>query len=578
METIWELSKVNEQDVDDIVRQYGVHPVIGRLLAARGITADKELYRFFNGSFMDISSPFAIDGMKKAATMLAEAVANKQRILVFGDYDVDGTTATVIMLQLLRSLNADVDFFIPHRLDDGYGLSVDCAARLLQEKQPHLVVTVDCGITAFDAIAYFKSHGVNVVLTDHHLPVGELPRADVIVNPKLYPGIESENSCGAVVAFKLALAVAQIISGSDKVLPHLRQVMTGVIPLAALATIADVMPLCGENRLIVSKGLSMLRSSSQLQPGIRALLKNVGLENSPVSSTDIGFKIAPRINAAGRLADAGMVVKLLCAESDAVADSLVAELEDLNNYRRQLCEQVEGQVDQIIAATFNLDTCSALVVAGSDWHKGVIGVVAARATERYNRPVIIFTQDEDGVLCGSGRAVNDLDIKATLDSCADLLVRYGGHKGAAGLALKEEDLAEFTRRFQVAVSDGMTSQSLKRVISIDTEVEHDCLDMALAESMGQLEPFGEGNRKPMLLANGLSVANVRTVGAGDRHLKVRFATEYGTLIDAVGFSLGERFEEVKEARTIDVVFFPAINEWRGRRTLDLQIEDLRVVE
>lgn len=577
METVWKMPNVDSGMVQTIINRYNVHPVVARVLVSRGLTDDKLLYQFFCGEFKDISSPFIIKNMKAAADLVAEAVKSGKKIVVFGDYDVDGTTATVIMLHLLKAMNANVDFFIPNRLSDGYGLSVESASHVMETLKPDLVVSVDCGITSFEAVTYFRRRDVTVVITDHHLPVGgRLPEADVLVNPKLEEGSASEFLCGAAVAFKLGWAVAQIISNSNRVLPHLRKAIVDIIPLVALATVADVMPLIGENRLIVTRGLKMLSESAKLSPGLRALLQALQLDNGLVHSSDIGFKIAPRINAAGRIADAKMVVDLLRAESDYDAQSLVKELDELNSYRRQLCEQVEQEVDFLIAQEEGLETLPAIIVYGKDWHKGVIGVVAARATERYNRSVIIFTNDYEDVLCGSGRAVNGMDIKSILDQCSELLVRYGGHKGAAGMGVTISNLPQFKKRFYEIAVQKSCEQKVTKVIQVDAEVEHDFLDMSLATAIESLEPFGEGNRKPLLLAKGLSIVDARTVGHDNRHLKVRFVTEYGTMVDSVGFGLGERIEDLDNSITHDVIFFPSINEWRGRRTIDLQIEDFKV--
>ena len=576
MKTVWKYPDVNQSQVSNIINRYNVHPVVANLLSTRGLTDDKLLHQFFYGEFKDISSPFVIKNMTGAATLVADAVKNNKKIVVFGDYDVDGTTATVIMLHLLKAMDANVDFFIPNRLSDGYGLSVESASHVIETYSPELVITVDCGITSFDAISHFRENGVNIVVTDHHLPVGgKLPDASFLINPKLDVGSTNEFLCGAAVAFKLGWGVAQIISNSNKVLPHLRQAIVEIIPLVALATVADVMPLIGENRLIVTRGLKMLADTDKLSPGLKALLQVLQLDKGVIHSSDIGFKIAPRINAAGRIADAKMVVDLLCAESDRTAHELVKELDDLNSYRRQLCEEVEREVDEQIAKEENLSTQPVIIAYGPNWHKGVIGVVAARATERYNRSVIIFTNDYEDVLCGSGRAVNGLDLKAILDDCSDMLVRYGGHKGAAGMGVKLENLAAFKKRFYEIAEKKSSDEEVTKVVKIDAEVEHNHLDMELAESIEGLEPFGEGNRKPMLLAKGLSVVNARTVGHDGRHLKIRFATEFGTIVDSVGFSLGERIEEVNNCHTLDVVFFPSVNEWRGRRTIDLQIEDFK---
>ncbi|MGL4854547.1 MAG: single-stranded-DNA-specific exonuclease RecJ, partial [Lentisphaeria bacterium] len=490
-----------------------------RLLSARGFDSLDAVDRFFHGSFVDMSSPFLIDGMKQAAILIANMVENNRKILIFGDYDVDGATATSIVYQILKSANANVHYFIPHRLDDGYGLSVENISKLYNDQFYDLVITVDCGITSFEAIDMIHKFGAKVIVTDHHLFVDHLPTPDVLVNPKLEPGTVYEDLCGAAVAFKLAWAVAQIISKTERVLPKFKDILTKCIPLAAIATVADVMPLKGENRLLVTKGLSMmLNNRSSLLPGLRQLITACHIDEGSMSSNDISFRLAPRLNAAGRMADANIVVDLLCSESDQQAIELARKLEQLNQERRILCEQVCDDVERCLLADPQFDQRHVFVAADKNWHKGVIGVVAARMAERYHRPVIIFSMDENDNWCGSARTSGDVDVKAALDDCSNLLIRYGGHRGAAGLAVKQENFHAFISKIEQAVGKRSDEDQPLHRLYIDAQAEHHYVDISLAEKLIDLEPYGEGNRRPLLLVQSLRLLKARTIGTNDRHL------------------------------------------------------------
>jgi len=576
MKTVWRIADVDLSEASNLADKLGIHLVVARLLCARGLVSDEIVDKLFNDDFRSISSPFLIDQMSPAVDLVIKTIKSGERIVIFGDYDVDGTSATSILLRVLGKLCLKLDFYIPHRLDLGYGLSTGNAEKLIEDfPDVALIITVDCGITSFEGVDYLRQHDKQVIVTDHHLLAERLPDANFIVNPKLKPNTPYENLCAAAVAFKLAWGIVERISEPDPMPAVLIEELKKALPLVAMATVADVMPLNDENRLFVAKGLSMIRNGEST-PGVEALLNICGVNSSRITASDISFRLAPRLNAAGRMADAGVVIKLQTAESITEADKYARMLDSLNKKRRKCCEIVSAEATAQFKEESDYDTTPVIVLAGKDWHKGVIGVVSARLCEIYSRPVIVFSLDFNGVWSGSARSNNGVDLKQMLDNCSFLLERYGGHKCAVGLSVKQENLEKFKKRFKQEVLKSSGYSVPQHDVLIDCEVEHFYLEKRLAEDIATLEPFGAGNRKPLLLARRISVESIRCVGVENRHLKFHLVTEYGSSIEAVGFNLGKRLEEVKDAKMIDIVFFPNINTRRGKKVFELIIEDFRI--
>jgi single-stranded-DNA-specific exonuclease len=576
MKTVWRIADVDLSEADHLAEKLGIHLVVARLLCARGLVSDESVDKLFKDDFRSISSPFLIDQMSEAVDLVIKTIKSGKQIVVFGDYDVDGTSATSILLRVLGKLCLKLDFYIPHRLDLGYGLSAGNAEKLVEDfPDVDLVITVDCGITSFEGVDYLRQHDKKVIITDHHLLSGHLPDANFIVNPKLKPNTPYENLCAAAVAFKLAWGVVERISYPDSMPIELTEELKNVLPLVAMATVADVMPLNEENRLFVAKGLSMIRSGEST-PGVEALLNICGVNKSRITASDISFRLAPRLNAAGRMADASVVIKLQTADSITDADYYARLLDSLNKKRRKCCEIVSEEATAQFKEESDYDTTAAIVLADSSWHKGVIGVVSARLCEIYSRPVVVFGLDFNGVWSGSARSNNGVDLKQILDNCSFLLERYGGHKCAVGLSVKQENLEKFKKRFKQEVLRSSGYSVPQHDVLIDCEVEHFYLERPLAEDIATLEPFGAGNPKPLLLTRRISVESIRCVGIENRHLKFHLVTDYGSSVEAVGFNLGKRYNEVKDAKMIDIVFFPNINTRRGKKTFELIIEDFRL--
>lgn len=572
----WEVKPVPEL-WRDLMTAESLHPVTARVLAARGYTADAALKRFLKNDLNDLSLPFDLPGLETCAERLQAAIARKERIVVHGDYDVDGITATSILIRFLQTAGCAADFFIPDRIDDGYGVTVDSAAKLAA-RQPALVVTVDCGISAVEPVRALRAGGADVIITDHHLVHGPVPETPYIVNPKLHPGHPAEHLAAAGIAFFLAWGTAQKLSGGPRVTKVFREFLLDAMPLATLGTVADIVPLTGDNRILVAHGLKLLGLTSRVA-GIEALKRVSELDGARTISThDIGFRLGPRLNAAGRMDNAGRCVTLMTTASMAEADAIAASLETANRERQKLCETTMAQAVAQVERDTDPGREMALVVADPSWHRGIIGIVAARLAERYRRPTVVLAADpgETGLWHGSGRSVGAFHLTNALGACADLLKTYGGHQGAAGLALPAANLIAFRRAFTAAAAARLTVTDLEESLEIDAEAAPEELDLHLAGELQKLGPFGEGNLRPAILVRSIPLARrPRLVGRSEQHLKLNFILGPKQIADGIGFGLGPRLGELINARTIDLVCLPALNNYQGRLSLDLQIKDFR---
>ncbi len=576
MKSFWQIADVDENVVNAFTRNHAISDIVARMLYLRGVTTEQALHQYFSNNFENMSSPFLIDGMKQAAHLLFEAIENKQSILIYGDYDVDGVSAVSIVKLFLEHCDADVKYFIPNRMNDDYGMCVSSLEKCLTQNNYDLVITVDCGITSFKAIDFLNKIGLKTIITDHHLCMDELPNADAIVNPKLDVGSQHEFLCGAATAFKLVWATAQLLSEGSLVGKKFHKILESFIPIVAIATVADVMPLKGDNRLIVAKGITMLNDFDNLSYALQELIISSSLRNSKIITKDISFRIAPRINAAGRMLNADLVIQLLCSKNSDEAHYLTTKLESLNQQRRKICETVAEDVERCLLADPEFDKRSIFIAADSSWHKGVVGVVSSRMAEKYHRPVIILTMDESKTWIGSARSSGNIDIKLALDACSDLLIRYGGHRGAAGLAITNDNLHAFIQRLPRQISLQTSFQDPKKTIVIDGRVQHQDLNLKLAESFLKLQPFGEGNREPLILIEGLKVESKKVVGVNSRHLKLKFLSSTGKLLSGVYFNHGLDLSLLQRGILVDIVCFPTIFNQRGNSNIELNIEDLKI--
>lgn len=557
-------------DFQKIGSEFGIDPVIARLIRNRDIQDMKEIRSYLYGTPAEIPSPWKMKDMERAVQILQKKITQKKKIRIIGDYDIDGVTATCILLKGLKRLNANVDTYIPDRVKDGYGMHEQLIDKALEDGID-TILTCDNGIAAAAEIEYAKKEGLTVIVTDHHdIPFRDtedgriwiIPKADAVVNPKqndcLYP---NKNICGAVVAWKLIWALYERLGiDSDEIWDFLE--------LAAIATVGDVMDLQGENRIIVKEGLKKLSSTSF--EGLKALICVNNLEGAEITAYHVGFVIGPCINASGRLDTAARSLELLLADNMEDAMKLADDLYDLNQSRKAMTEQGKEQAIQSIEEN-NLGKDRVLVVYLPDCHESLAGIIAGRIREAYNKPVFVLTKGADGVK-GSGRSIEAYSMYEELVKCSDLLTQFGGHPMAAGLSMEEKNVEFFRRRLNDNCT--LTEQELIPKIMIDVPMPISYLSKKLTEQLKVLEPFGKGNSKPLFAQKNLRAVGIRVLGRNRNVAKMLLIDENGIKMDAVYFGEAQEFVDFVQAHdTISVTYYPEINVFQGRENLQVVIKN-----
>lgn len=557
-------------DFQKIGSEFGIDPVIARLIRNRDIQDMKEIHSYLYGTLAEIPSPWKMKDMERAVQILQKKITQKKKIRIIGDYDIDGVTATCILLKGLKRLNANVDTYIPDRVKDGYGMHEQLIDKALEDGID-TILTCDNGIAAAAEIEYAKKEGLTVIVTDHHdIPFRDtedgriwiIPKADAVVNPKqndcLYP---NKNICGAVVAWKLIWALYERLGiDSDEIWDFLE--------LAAIATVGDVMDLQGENRIIVKEGLKKLSSTSF--EGLKALICVNNLEGAEITAYHVGFVIGPCINASGRLDTAARSLELLLADNMEDAMKLANDLYDLNQSRKAMTEQGKEQAIQSIEEN-NLGKDRVLVVYLPDCHESLAGIIAGRIREAYNKPVFVLTKGADGVK-GSGRSIEAYSMYEELVKCSDLLTQFGGHPMAAGLSMEEKNVELFRRRLNDNCT--LTEQELIPKIMIDVPMPISYLSKKLTEQLKVLEPFGKGNSKPLFAQKNLRAVGIRVFGRNRNVAKMLLIDENGIKMDAVYFGEAQEFVDFVQAHdTISVTYYPEINVFQGRENLQVVIKN-----
>ena len=569
----WLLSRTNREYVDYVSKLTGFSIPLAQTMINRGIKTAGQLDSFLNPRLTMLADPFDLPGMAKAVRRIADAVQSGERIFIHGDYDADGVTATAIVMDALKKLGSEPRYHIPARAF-GYGLGSE-GIKKAKESKASLIITVDCGITSFEAVSAANSIGIDVIVTDHHEPVRDttsanpagrfvLPDAFTVVNPKLEQGTwPSADLSGAGVAFKLAQAL--LGNSLDNVLE--------LIDLAALGTAADVVPVVGDNRIILKEGLKLIQSG--VRPGIKALKEVAGIKPGSMRTTALHFMLIPRINAAGRIADANDVVKLLLTDSDDEAMRLAEWLNGLNVRRQEIGESVFSEaMDMLQASGIGPEGTGAIVVCKEGWHRGVLGIVAAKMTEIFYRPSFILSV-EAGVARGSARSIPSFDIYHGLSRCNELLMTFGGHKQAAGLSLSSGDIDSFRDMISRLVLETVAEDDMVPVLRIDAPLKLSDVTADFIREITCLEPFGYGNEEPVFGAKRLEIVQSRIVG--NNHLKM-YLKQNGKGIDSIGFDLGGMLDEVGPGAMVDAAFVPMMNEWDGGRNLQLNLKSVRESE
>lgn len=573
----WHIQPHDQAVVAGLERSAGVSSIVARLLAARGLTAPDEVRSFLSGSLSDLRDPDLLPGVAEAADRMLAAAKAGRNIVVYGDYDADGMCATAILMNCLEAIDAQASWYVPDRFEEGYGLNGD-ALESLAKKGASLVVTVDCGIASVAEARKARELGLELIITDHHSFADTLPEADVLVHPRL-PGADYPfgELCGAGVAFKLAWAIATRACGSKQVTPRLREMLLKSIGFAALGTVADVVPLLDENRIYVKHGLECLRKRGG--PGIERLLELAKLqEKSQLESEDVAFRLAPRLNAAGRLGQAASGIELLTTADAARAVSLADYVHELNAQRDTLERSIQLAAAKQARDRFDPEQDPALVLADRGWHAGVIGIVAGRLAEKFHRPIVMLARDEHQgrPAIGSVRSVPGFDVHAALVTCRDLLVTCGGHAAAAGLRIEDAKIDAFRGRFLAAVEQRMPAALRQAQITLDGEATLASLTLDTVQQMERLAPFGQANRRPVLCASGVRLVEPpRTIGGGARHISMNLV-QHGAKLRGVAFGGADWLEHLPApGQPFHVAFKPKINEFRGRRTAEMEIIDWR---
>jgi len=558
----WEICPVDGNAVACLSRELNIPNIIARLLVLRGVTDPESAQRFLNPALNQLHDPFLLADMKPAVARLCRALEQREKILIYGDYDVDGTMAVVVLLTALRGLGGQVEAFIPHRLSDGYGMRV-AAVEEAAAKGFRVVISVDTGIREHEALARARELGLDCIVTDHHLPDGRLPPACAILNPhRPECGYPEKALAGVGVAFKLAQALlGERLSG---------RLLQSYLKVVAIGTIADVVPLVGENRAIARFGLEGLRQPSQA--GLQALLEFSGLAGRKVSAGDVAFRIAPRLNAAGRMQNARDVIDLFMCSDPRKSREIAARLEELNRERQRVEEGMLREIETILDRHPEKRERYSLVLAGEGWHRGVTGIVAQRVAERYHRPTLVIGV-VDGLGVGSGRSIRALHLLDALSTVQDLFERFGGHAMAAGFALPVARIAELETRFEQYARAVLKPHDLAPVLRVDAEVSGADIDWNLFEAIERLAPFGCGNPTPVLAARHLPLLLGPRI-LQEKHLKLRVACG-PRAFDAIGWGMAERGATIAPGQALDMAFTLDENVFQDVRRLQLVVSEIQ---
>ncbi len=560
MEKRWIIQKSDQKFVQKLAKDLGVNHIVAHLLVLRGIENFDDAKLFFRPELKHLHDPFLMKNMQDAVDRIEKAIANKEKVLVYGDYDVDGTTSVAMMYSFLKRFSPEIEYYIPCRYEEGYGISLK-GIDYAKKNNFSLIIALDCGIRAFNQVDYANEKEIDFIICDHHNPADKIPNAIAILNPKQsdcnYPYKEL-SGCG--VGFKLIQAYSQKnnIDFSE---------ISEYLDLLTVSISADIVPMTGENRVFSYFGLKQI--NTQPRAGLKALM-DIANKIKELSISDVVFGIAPRINAAGRIEHAKKAVEILVEQDLDRAKKLASFIEENNVTRRNLDQNITKEALEMID-----ENKKSTVVFSKNWHKGVVGIVASRVIESHYKPTIVLAE-KDGILTGSARSVHDFDLYEAISKCAYLCEKFGGHKYAAGLSIKKENLSEFIIAFEKAVSESITEDQLSPKIDVDMEIDIDAVDDKLFRIIKQFSPFGPQNLSPIFVSRSVVDNGYgKRIGADKSHLRINTKTASGSLA-GIGFSMGDAFEKIKDYNEFDICYSINENEWNGRKNLQLMLNDLKV--
>ncbi len=566
----WTFAKPSrEETVSLLQEQLNVPAEIARLLALRDIDSFEEAKAFFRPEVTDLHNPYLMKDMEEGACRLSAAIRNREKVIIYGDYDVDGTTAVSILYTFLKSFGLDVEYYIPHRFKEGYGINPDGIEFSIQ-KGADLIVSVDCGITAIEEAKYAKEKGIDLIICDHHTVGDTIPDAVAVLDPKRPDcGYPFDGLSGAGVGFKL-------VQGTTQKLGLPATLTDQYLDLVAISIASDIVPIVDENRMLMRRGLELINSKPRV--GIQALLNIIGAKPGSITTTSIVFSIGPRINAAGRMGDATTAVELMIAEDSAQAARYASELESINKMRKSADMETMNQATEMLENEYNIDELSAMVLHNPDWHLGVIGIVASRLVDAHYRPAIMLSTVEDKIK-GSARSIKGFNIYEALKECEDLLEQFGGHEFAAGLTMHRDNLDEFRQRMNAIACTSLLDNDFKPELEISGELDLGAVDLKFWKLLSQFEPFGPGNMRPIFVSRNVCIEGLPSI-VGSGHLKMKIKTDNSSVFDAIGFNMHDFEPRLRNCRQdkIDVAYVLEENYWNGKRTIQMRLKDIHVNE
>ena len=569
--TKWHVAAEDVATLQTLITSTGLSPLLCQLLINRGLTEADQAQAFLRPSLYDLEDPYKLYGMERAIDRLLQALRNRDAIAVYGDYDVDGVTGTALLLTFFRELGLEVPYYIPERSSEGYGLNV-AAMHQLADQGIRLLITVDCGITAVEEVAVARDLGIDTIITDHHQPPDPLPEAWALLNPhQLACTYPNKHLCGVGVVFKLITALRTACRDAhlfaDR-LPNLKR----HLDLVTLGTVADVTPIRDENRILVAHGLREIEQTRKL--GLRALRRVSQREGKPADAGEVGFHLAPRINATGRLGSAAQSVALLTAVDPQEADTLAQALDRINQERRDMQRAIEEAVHERITRQYGPEPPAAIVLGDQTWHHGIVGIVAARIAEKYHRPTFLL-QIEEGIARGSGRSIPAFDLYRGLQHCDKWLQRYGGHKYAAGLTMDAAQLPYLQEDLVRYADDVLDPSDLEPTLHLDAVIPLHDITLSFVEQMEALAPYGAGNPTPVLGAHDIRITStIRRLGQQGQHAKFRVSQGIAKH-DVIAFQQADHVQSFAPDTPLDIAFTPIINSWQGRHNVELQLRALR---
>ena len=561
----WSIKRLDPAGQKYLSESLSIPPIVSQLLLNRGIDDIDKAKAFLNSSISELYNPFLMEGMHEAVSRIKRALDKKEKILIHGDYDVDGVTATALLFFTLKELGAEPVYYIPDRLTEGYGLGASGVEEAIRIKAG-LVITVDCGISSHEEVGTLNKSGIDVVVTDHHEAPKILPDAHAIINPRqmscAYP---DKNLSGVSIAFKLCQALSSELHNAD-FWKHL--------DLVSLGTVSDIAPILGENRILVKEGLKLLNNGGS-NKGIRSLIEASGIKKDKLGAFEISFILGPRINAAGRLGWAGIAVELLLTGDEKRAKELAKKLNEANKERQRIEKNTLKEAICKIEKDINFKDHKVIVLHKEDWHTGVIGIVASRISDKFNRPAILIST-KDGIGRGSGRSIENFHLFEALNSCEAFLKEYGGHQYACGLTILEENLSGFTKVINELAASVITTEDLIPPLYVDMDIGLSSLDYNIVEDIARLEPFGEGNPEPVFCSRGLTLARPLRVLKGE-HIKFQ-VTDGNKNFEAIGFGMAKDSDielALRNNTMFDMAYTVSLNNWQGVSTVQLKIEDIK---